>query len=153
MQTIIFLKLQFSYLIRSQCAWSWIKTNSVCGFCIEFCKKTLNLIWASASSFITYCSTLCFVKCSFSNPSSNKIPKEIEQTSVFPDTNIFNGFTVNPNKISTWVPEMEQSLLISHFRGWNTNQEINFLEGTQIKILSAGVSNWANMRQQFLSHC
>lgn len=39
------------------------------------------------------------------------------------------------------MPQMKQSLLISHFRGWNTNQEINFLKGTQIKILSAGVSN------------
>lgn len=51
------------------------------------------------------------------------------------------------------MPEVEQCLLISHFRRRDADQKIDFLKGTQVKVLSAGVCDGANMGKQFLSHC
>lgn len=50
------------------------------------------------------------------------------------------------------MPDVEQRLLVGHFRGRDTNQEVHLLEGAQVQVLGAGIRNRAHMREELLSH-
>lgn len=50
------------------------------------------------------------------------------------------------------MPEVEERLLVGHFGRRDTDEEIHFFKGAQVKVLSAGVGNGANVGEQLLSH-